>query len=241
MTRVHGWARCSSARSLGASQGERRPLIEDRQAQSRELQGHRRHNLAGVSSGVLANVGPLVLFGIAGLRFQDARRGGNSLWTISLVLVASFVGTLSRFKELAALPVAAWGIGLLAGRAHPVKLRAVLVVALRVTLAFVGLAGQRMARPLGAPTDLPTASLNAMTRYDLESGTLLPARKHGFEVVGNLVAGLSRRSSGVEATLISHEPSLTVRSSSGAVRSSFRHSPSCLDQGPSRPGHRLQS
>lgn len=161
--------------------------------------------VAGVSSGVLANVGPLVLLGIAGLGFQDARRGRNSLWTISLVLVASLVGALAGFKELATLPVAAWGIGLLAGRRHSVKLRAVLLVALLGTFAFVGVAGQRIARPLGEPTDLPTASLNAMTRYDLESGTLLPTRKHGFEIVGDLAAGLSRRASGVEALIILHE------------------------------------
>lgn len=189
--------------------------------------------VTGVSSGVLANVGPLVLLGIAGLGFQDARRGRNSLWTISLVLVASLVGALAGFKELATLPVAAWGIGLLAGRPHAVKLRAVLVVALLGTFAFVGVAGQRIARPLGEPTDLPTASLNAITRYDLESGTLLPTRKHGFEVVGNLVAGLSRRSSAIEALIILHEaiparsefehgrtlilPALTVLPGSGAL------------------------
>lgn len=159
----------------------------------------------GVSSGILANIAPLALLGISGLGFQDARRGKNSLRTLSLVVVAMLLGALSGFKELAALPVAAWGIGLLAGRPHAVKPRAVLVVVLLGTFAFVGVAGQRIARPLGEPTDLPTASLNAITRYDLESGTLLPTRKQGFELLGNIAAGLSRRASGVEALIILRE------------------------------------
>jgi hypothetical protein len=161
--------------------------------------------IVGVSSGVLANSGPLVLFGIAGLGFHDARRRRNSLWTVALVLAASLVGALAEFKELAALPVAAWGVGLFAGRRDAVRLRAVLVVVLLGMVAFVGVAGQRIARPLGEPTDLPTASLNAMTRYDLESGTLLRTRKRGYDVAGNLVAGLSKRTSGVEALVILHE------------------------------------
>lgn len=161
--------------------------------------------VTGVSSGTLANLGPLVLLGIAGLGFQDARRGRHSLWTTSLVLIAFLVGALTGFKELAALPVAAWGIGLIAGRPHVVKPRAVLAVALLGVVAFVGVAGQRIARPLGEPTDLPRASLNAITRYDLESGTLLPTRKSGYEIVSNLLAGLSRRSSAIEALIILHE------------------------------------
>jgi len=158
-----------------------------------------------VSSGILSNVGPIALIGLAGLGFLDAQRGRTSYRTVSLVAIALLVGALAGFKELATLPAIAWGIGLVAGRRSSIRPRTVLAVAAIALFAYIGVAGQRIARPLGEPTDLPHAAFNSLTRYDLESGVVHKNGNHGWGIIGNVASGLSRRSSGVEALVILRE------------------------------------
>lgn len=154
------------------------------------------------SSGIIANVGPVALLGLAGMGFLDARRGEFSWRTSGLVLVTMLAGSASGFKEFAVLPIAAWGVGMVAGRSTRLPLRVALPVATLAFLAYVAVAGQRIGTNVGEPASLPSALMNALTRYDLESGTVMARPKHGWDILGDPGAALSRRLSGVESLLI---------------------------------------
>jgi hypothetical protein len=161
--------------------------------------------ILGVSSGILSNVGPLALVGLGGLGFLDARRARTSWWTIAFVVIGLLVGALAGFKELAAMPAVAWGIGLIAGRRDSIRPRTVLAFVSVALFAYIGVAGQRIARSVGEPSDLPHAAFNMLTRYDLESGRVAQRGNRGWEILDNIASGLSRRTSGVEALVILRE------------------------------------
>lgn len=155
----------------------------------------------GISSGLLAQVKLVTLFGLAGLGFIDGRSGGCRPLTAALVAVGVFLGAMQGFKELAVLPIAAWCIGLVAGSGRQFRVRRVLATLLVAVVAYAGVQGQRIAGGGHSPASLLTSSARALADHDLRSST--PHHpKRGFELFTNFASGLSQRFYGADILLV---------------------------------------
>jgi hypothetical protein len=149
-----------------------------------------------LSSGILGNIGQVVLFAIAGTSYLEAKAEHRSYASLLLVVVAFAFGYLNGFKELMLLPVAAWVIGR-AGASDRVHLRHVVVVGVATAIAFAIIQGERDATVTGNYASNPIAALQlGLGSYDLAYG--VPADYHGIGVVGNVVNGVLYRLKGVD-------------------------------------------
>jgi hypothetical protein len=149
-----------------------------------------------LSSGILGNVGQVVLFAIATASYLEAKAERRSYASLLLVMVAFTFGYLNGFKELMLLPVAAWVIGR-AGAGDRVRLRHVVIVAVATAVVFAIIQGERDATLTGQSASNPISSLQlGLGNYDLAYG--VPADYQGIGIVGNLVNGVLYRLKGAD-------------------------------------------
>ena len=166
---------------------------------------------SGASSGLFVQLGPLALFGIAALAYRDAVVGRIGARATLFVVAGVYLGTIATFKEMALQPVLAWVLGTLAGRQRRVPAWAVVAGIALSVVAFLGVQGLRTAAELQEPSNLFRATVDAVTRYDLRTGSLDVDGKKGFEPVTNVASAISRRTSGVEALLLVRDQVPTQR------------------------------
>jgi hypothetical protein len=149
-----------------------------------------------ISSGILSNVGDVVLFAIAGMAYLEAKTGRRSYASLLVVVVASTLGYLAGFKLLMLLPLGAWLIGR-GGAGDRVRLRYLAVAAAATALAFGIVQGERDATLAGRSVSNPISALQlGASSYDLAYG--VPADSHGLGIVGNLVNGVLYRLKGAD-------------------------------------------
>jgi hypothetical protein len=148
------------------------------------------------SSGILGNIGQLVLFAIAGASYLEAKAHQRPYASLALVVAAAAFGYLNGFKELMLLPVAAWVIGR-AGAGDRVRVRHVVIVATATAVVFAIIQGERDATLSGQPVRNPISALElGLGSYDLATG--VPADYHGVGIVGNVVNGVLYRLKGAD-------------------------------------------
>jgi len=149
-----------------------------------------------VSSGILGNVGDVLLFAIAGKSYLEAKTDRKSYASLLLVVIAGAFGYLNGFKGLMLMPVAAWVIGR-AGAGDRVRLKHVVIVAVATGLAFAIIQGERDATLTGQSASNPISALQlGLVSYDLAYG--VPADYHGIGIVGNVVNGVLYRLKGAD-------------------------------------------
>jgi hypothetical protein len=161
-----------------------------------------------LSSGILGNVGQLVLLAIAGASYLEGKAERRSYASLLLVVVAFAFGYLNGFKELMLLPVAAWVIGR-AGAGDRFRLRYVVVVAVATAIAFAIIQGERDAARTGQLVPSPISALQlGLTSYDLAYGT--PSDYHGLGIAANAATGVLYRLKGADfyITIADKVPSL---------------------------------
>jgi len=152
------------------------------------------------SSGILGNIGQLVLFAIAGTSYLEAKTQRRSYASLTLVAVAASFGYLNGFKELMLLPVAAWVIGR-AGAGNRLRLRYVVIVAVATAVAFAIIQGERDAANTGQLVTSPISALQlGLTSYDLAYGT--PADYHGLGIAANAANGVLYRLKGADYYIV---------------------------------------
>lgn len=161
-----------------------------------------------LSSGILGNIGQVVLFAISGTSYLEAKAERRSYTSLLLVLVAFAFGYLNGFKELMLLPVAAWVIGR-AGAGNRLRVSYVLIVAVATAVVFAIIQGERDATLTGQSVSSPISALQlGLGSYDLAYGT--PTDYHGLGIAGNAANGVLYRLKGADfyITIADKVPSL---------------------------------
>lgn len=148
------------------------------------------------SSGLLSNVGDVVLFAIAGAAYLEVREKGHFQASLLLVGAASVFGYLNGFKLLVLMPVAAWVIGRAAAGSR-LQIKHLLVAAAATVVAFGIIQGERDSQFAGRPMSDPiTAFQTGLTQYDLAHGE--PAHYQGIGIAANVIGGLLYRLKGAD-------------------------------------------
>jgi hypothetical protein len=152
------------------------------------------------SSGILSNIGQLVLFAIADISYREATERRRPYASVSLVAAAVTLGYVNGFKELMLMPVGAWVIGR-AGAGGRVRVRYIVIVAVAAVVAFGIIQGERNAAIAGRSVSNPIAALQVgLADYDLAHG--YPTQYQGVGIIGNVVNGILFRLKGVDYYIV---------------------------------------
>jgi hypothetical protein len=150
------------------------------------------------SSGILGNLGQIMLFSVAGASFMEKRQVGTRKRYASLVfvIVAVALGYSSGLKELMLMPIVAWVIGRICA-GERIRARYVVAVVLVSIITFGVVQGARSVSQARGISPNPASALwSGLTEYNMAYGN--PQHYSGFDIVSNAVGGILYRFKGVD-------------------------------------------